>query len=1705
MDNYIEITPEFINEKILYFQKGGEVPNEVKSDLDFLKSSLLLTSNEIQKAQIQKAIDNIESKYSINFENSLLISEDPESIEQKNEYGIEMLIDGNWYKKHNDKVLGTYKLDNSRYGKEIKVVIGTISDLNKIDVQDDFDQFIINKNLAVSSKKNVTKEISEPENESFIKDIISKSKTSIGNKAVAKIKQNEELSDETISSSIEKIQTIKQIYHKLNPEISKSEIQSYVWYKENIGQKLSNEWYELCEYELKDNTLKEWIEQGLLFYFEGNLIPKVIYLSGDIYTKINRIVKTTENNGVDSDYILNNYGPKVLQQQIELINNKYAEIYSKRLIITGNDDGNSLIIKPISDLAYKFKVTSLNDFKEFKWWTSKGLPNWDKEDGRNYQKEEIEELSLKDAFCFYLVNVGKKLEIKGNITYRDIIYFYIDKKTKSIPSYIVDESEIKKWRTQLERTKAKAASEGNRLFLQFLADQLLLNDKVRLETSWNGQFNNYIAPDFNKIPVAFNVTKEFYGEVPFEIKPEKREAVSFLFNEGSGCLAYDVGVGKTMSAIMTTEQFLCSGYSKRPLIVVPNQTFKQWISEIKGILPHRIINPLFNLGKDFIEEVLDENNLPMMVAEGSITVITYEGLKALGFNEETESQLMSNLYDILNQGGASEQITDKKRAGFREKLEGLIGRGLKGTVIPIESLGFDYLCFDEAHALKKVFTTVKGKPSEDGKKAARKQYSIESGVPSDTALKGFMLSQYILTRNNYRNVILLTATPFTNSPLEVFSMLSILAYHQLVKLGINNINDFFDTFIDADTDLVINHKLKPEYKQVIKGFNNLPSLQRIITRFFNYKEGSDVGVVRPNKIVIPYLKTLINNKIVDLPEDEKVSCYIPLNDIQKNYMNEIIAYAEGSSELGNNDINEDEDFDENEDNLKDSAAVEIDETFLSTNEKAGVRAIKAMTHSRNLALSPYLYKWNRLGTPTYKNYIENSPKLLYVIKCIESVKKYHKKNNEPISGQIIYMDRGINFFPLIKEYLVKVLGFEDHEVGMIYSKGMSVDKKRAVQDGFLGRKYNEKKQEYEDISDNLRIKVLIASSSIREGMNLQKKSTVLYNCFIDWNPTDMLQLQGRVWRQQNEFLYVRIVNPLMIDSIDIFMFQKLEEKTARINTIWSNDGRSVLKLEEIDPNEIKYALIKDPKIIAQIEIDEKSLKLTDDRKANEQLKERLDKFIFAKNANNNYVKQFFNEIIEKTFPEKINSNIETKFNILLKLFTSKEVYDSNGDIMLDNYENKYNYSDNIKKYGKISSIIKPSRPYWFDGYLNNKRLIEKETKDLLFPRNIDPEFVDDYLLKLEFDNKQIDQQLDFLKSKDYVEKRIIEIIDYRQKNKIVEKSIPEIVLEFERLNYLLSEKRISNFDKKTEIFNRLDENGNRKVDSESLKKLEKLVLSLPQTKNFYTDINGEYDENRKKVHESIIKKVKEGTTCVETLEPIAILTGGSPASGKSTFLKTYAPYLLSSEIFHIDADEIRAMLPEYEGWNAIATHLETKDIVNRLLTGDEIANPCKHDLIYDGTMNNTKNYLPLIGMLKSLGYKIFIVYMDNVPYNEVKKRMISKYETSGRFVPIEVIDDFFGKGKEALYELKNKVDGYMIVDAGSKEYKIIEEGGMKLPKNRNYSEIQYNSNISSKITEESEETQIKEAIEGLELLLEFSSKAEKKDIKLAISGLKLLM
>ncbi len=253
-----------------------------------------------------------------------------------------------------------------------------------------------------------------------------------------------------------------------------------------------------------------------------------------------------------------------------------------------------------------------------------------------------------------------------------------------------------------------------------------------------------------------------------------------------------------------------------------------------------------------------------------------------------------------------------------------------------------------------------------------------------------------------------------------------------------------------------------------------------------------------------------------------------------------------------------------------------------------------------------------------------------------------------------------------------------------------------------------------------------------------------------------------------------------------------------------------------------------------------------------------------------------------------------------------------------------------------------------------------------------------------------------------------------------------------------------------EIF---DSKGERAIDDKSIEKLTRCVTALPQTKSSNINTNGNYTREREGLHKKIIDKFKKDVVCIEKGRPIAVLMGGSPASGKSTFLKKYRPYLLSDSLFKVDADEIRAELPEYKGWNSSQTHEETGDIVDTLISDRNVGIPCKFDFVFDGTMSSVKRYKILINNLRKEGYDIFIVFMGNIPKGEIKERALERYKKSGRFVPMFVIDDFYANGEKNLNELKSLVDGYIVVDGSTYDYKIIEQGGKKLPNKRLYEKL----------------------------------------------------
>jgi hypothetical protein len=679
---------------------------------------------------------------------------------------------------------------------------------------------------------------------------------------------------------------------------------------------------------------------------------------------------------------------------------------------------------------------------------------------------------------------------------------------------------------------------------------------------------------------------------------------------------------------------LCTYEATENFIFDKNQNDDEWVDEAINILEMGgdIINPIIRTEwkKSYSGSIFGDLETTSDLNEVDTTIELTDGT----------SDNDMDLGDFGEGGKLKEGKAEEKQRAKKQ---------IEPIYINSEDTMYDFVCVDEAHNFNNLFTQVIASPKDIQKGEASKKtgkikvqretnpYSRirETGggkEASARATKLFWITRYIQNYNSFGNTLLLSATPFTNSPLQVFTMCAFLNYDILFDMEIGVIKDFFDLFAkieyaeDFRTDLTIVKRNK------FIGWSNAIALQKLVYRYFDKstREQEDKSVVRPQKISLPLKRMLINGKTYDLKKENFVSTTIKMSDQQLTLWGKIQKYAQGDlpyADLCNDETSNTTSLgkyvapkpkkQEDDKDSTDGGEIDVtDPTDLADGTKegekshAGIRRLQCLMWGRQLALNPYLFKCSGFKTePTGKMYVEASPKMLYVMKCIASVKEYTEKNNPKVydkkykrwisgmSGQIIYMNFGIDAFPLLRDYLVDEIGFKLDEIGIIAGSGNYIGKKKYenkqdVADAFIGRILDTETGEYDLVEDSKRVKVLIGSESIKEGINLQEYSSVLYNCFLDFNPTDRIQLEGRLWRQGNKFANVRIVTPLMADCIDVFMFQKLEDKTERINQIWTRNGQiNDLDTTSFDPAELKYELLTDPSKIALLEIENKKERL----------------------------------------------------------------------------------------------------------------------------------------------------------------------------------------------------------------------------------------------------------------------------------------------------------------------------------------------------------------------------------------------------------------------------------------------------------------------------------------------------------------------------------
>ena len=412
----------------------------------------------------------------------------------------------------------------------------------------------------------------------------------------------------------------------------------------------------------------------------------------------------------------------------------------------------------------------------------------------------------------------------------------------------------------------------------------------------------------------------------------------------------------------------------------------------------------------------------------------------------------------------------------------------------LEDLGIDHITIDEVHNYKNIFTSAKLKKDKKWNSWETNPYGSISGSSSSRGRKMFATSQYILKKNNWRWVFSLSATPFNNQPIEVYNMLSLHAYNRLVEKWIQNINSFFDHFADFRTEFIANALKKWwwEYWQVMKDFNNLPEMQRLIGEYIDYV-WDNPNLVRPEKRM---------KKVVLTPSDKQ---------------REVQEYLQ-------------------------KREAQIAASKWSWNKES---VLPLYTDMRLNIISPYLTSYGKLNydVPTAKEFIESSPKLKFAVDTIKALRDEGRND-----WVFIYMPYWIEYHSLLQQAIEEAVGKDKVKVWIINGSttwtetvdGEKVEKRIAIADKF--RKWE--------------LNVLIWGRNTVEWINLQDNWFITINTLIWWNPTEITQLNGRIHRQGNLRDHVIELLPLLTDWWDVMMMQKYDEKANRINNIFESQWRT---------------------------------------------------------------------------------------------------------------------------------------------------------------------------------------------------------------------------------------------------------------------------------------------------------------------------------------------------------------------------------------------------------------------------------------------------------------------------------------------------------------------------------------------------------------------
>ena len=373
----------------------------------------------------------------------------------------------------------------------------------------------------------------------------------------------------------------------------------------------------------------------------------------------------------------------------------------------------------------------------------------------------------------------------------------------------------------------------------------LLSSRYRdqVEDLYNRKFRGFRQREFS------NAEIDIPGMDVDGLKDYQYGGLRWALAAGKGIIAADVGLGKTVRALMLARMAKINGTAQRPSFVVPKSVLANWVAEAEKWFPG---SRVLVIGETYTRDKSGAlKSKPDTAAERNrklhdltqndydFVFISQPAFNDIDLDPITKGQYVNDDFWV-QRGDKLGNAGDKRLNKIREAHKQAVANRefqKRTDAIYFNQLGIDMLLVDEGHAFKNLY-------------AARARFGetpkfLGGQGLSNRALDMNLKTRWVREQNAGNGIFMLTATPTKNSPLEIYSMLSHIAPEAFERIGIRNSEEFLDRFCEFANDKILGTDGTIQDALVTVGFKNLGELREIMKRYIDRKTAADVGLTLP--------------------------------------------------------------------------------------------------------------------------------------------------------------------------------------------------------------------------------------------------------------------------------------------------------------------------------------------------------------------------------------------------------------------------------------------------------------------------------------------------------------------------------------------------------------------------------------------------------------------------------------------------------------------------------------------------------------------------------------------------------------------------------------------------------------------------------------------------------------------------------------------